>query len=241
MTATHAVRRGKRYRYYVSAALIRHDPDPTQNHAHAPSPAMRIPAGDVEGLVLDRLRAFFSSTSAIANSLSSLGLDAHDLETILCKATTLSRGWLEMSPIELRELVRGHVERVTVYGEKIEISLNRGKIARAMGAAEKIHRNHSEPLLLVVEASLRRAGKGKRLVIESGDEPEIDQNLVALIREDFSHRTLLLIGPDDSVEATIKQLGNRSWPPLLIGPLVLSAPISSGDPRRPPTGRADLD
>ena len=31
---------------------------------------MRIPAGDVEGLVLDRLRAFFSSTSAIADALA---------------------------------------------------------------------------------------------------------------------------------------------------------------------------
>ena len=207
MTPTHAVRKGKRYRYYVSAALIRHDPDATENRAHASSPTMRIPAGDIEGLVLDRLRAFFSSTSAIADSLSSLGLDAHDLETNLRNAITLSRGWFEMSPIELTELVRNIVERVTVYGEKIEISLNRGKIASAMGAAEKIHRNDSEPLLLVVEAKLRRAGKGKRLVIESGAKPEIDQNLVALIREAFSHRTQLLIGPDDSVEAMIERLG----------------------------------
>ena len=73
--------------------------------------------------------------------------------------------------------------------------------------AEKIQRNDSEPLVLVTEAKLRRAGKGKRLVIESGAKPEIDQNLVALIREAFSQRTQLLIGPDDSVEAMIERLG----------------------------------
>ena len=59
----------------------------------------------------------------------------------------------------------------------------------------------------MTEAKLRRAGKGKRLVIESGAEPEIDQNLVALIGEAFSHRTELLNGPDDSVEAMIERLG----------------------------------
>ena len=58
----------------------------------------------------------------------------------------------------------------------------------------------------MVEAKLRRAGRGKRLVIESGAKPEIDKNL-ALIREAFSHGTLLLFGPDESVEAMIERPG----------------------------------
>lgn len=183
MSPTHAVKQGK----------------------HASSPAMRIPAGDIEGVVLDRLRAFLSSTSAIADSLSAFGFDAHDLETILRSATTLSQHWFEMSPIELTKLVRSIVERVTVYGEKIEIGLNRAKIARVMEAAEKIPRDDSEPLLLVTEAKLRRAGKGKLLVNETGAEPEIDQNLVALIKEAFSRRTKLFLGPHDSIEAMIER------------------------------------
>ncbi|PWB89702.1 recombinase family protein [Methylocystis sp. MitZ-2018] len=207
MTPTHAVRKGKRYRYYVSAVLIRSDPNAPETRTYASSSVMRIPAGDAEALVLDQLRAFFSSTSAIADSLSALGLDAHDLETILRKATAHSRRWFEMSPIELTELVRDIVEHVTVHGEKIEISLNRGKIARVMVAEARIHRDDSEPLLLVTAAKLRRAGKGKRLVIESDAEPKIDQNLVALIREAFSRRTQLLIGPDGSIEAMIERLG----------------------------------
>ena len=54
MSPTHAVKKGKRYRYYVSAPLITGS---RSEHLDG----RRIPAGDIEGLVLDRLRAFFAS------------------------------------------------------------------------------------------------------------------------------------------------------------------------------------
>src|SRR5262249_4375889 len=50
MTPTHSTKRGRRYRYYVSASLLASD-RPRANGG------MRVPAGDIEGLVLDRLRA----------------------------------------------------------------------------------------------------------------------------------------------------------------------------------------
>ena len=54
MTPTHATKKAKHYRYYVSASLLAGD------YAQARK-GMRVPAGDIEGLVLDRLKAFFSS------------------------------------------------------------------------------------------------------------------------------------------------------------------------------------
>jgi hypothetical protein len=52
MTPTHATKKAKRYRYYVSTSLLAGDRPQTQK-------GMRVPAGDIEGLVLDRLRVFF--------------------------------------------------------------------------------------------------------------------------------------------------------------------------------------
>jgi site-specific DNA recombinase len=46
MTPTHATKRGRRYRYYVSASLLASDRP--QGHG-----GMRAPAGDIEGLVLE--------------------------------------------------------------------------------------------------------------------------------------------------------------------------------------------
>src|ERR1700704_7189908 len=54
MTPSHATKRAKRYRYYVSASLLAGDRPQTQK-------GMRVPARDIEALVLDRLRVFFSS------------------------------------------------------------------------------------------------------------------------------------------------------------------------------------
>jgi site-specific DNA recombinase len=51
MTPTHATKKAKRYRYYVSTSLLAGDRPQAQKGMH-------VPAGDIEGLVLDRLRCF---------------------------------------------------------------------------------------------------------------------------------------------------------------------------------------
>jgi len=50
-------------------------------------------------------------------------------------------------------------------------------------------------------ASGRRAGKGKRLVIQNGVEAEVNEGLVALIKEAFAVRNQLLSGSDGSIES----------------------------------------
>src|SRR5580704_7395932 len=52
MTPTHATKRAKRYRYYWRRLI---------------TCKMRVPAGDIEGLVLDRLRALFSSRIEVSD------------------------------------------------------------------------------------------------------------------------------------------------------------------------------
>ena len=64
-----------------------------------------------------------------------------------------------------------------------------------------------DPIVLSIEAKLRRAGKGKRLVIENGAEAEVNAGLVAMIAEALAIRNQLLSGPDDSIEAMIERLG----------------------------------
>ena len=52
-----------------------------------------------------------------------------------------------------------------------------------------------------IEAKVRRAGKGKRLVIGNGAETEVNAGLVELIKEAFAIRNQLLSGSHDSIEA----------------------------------------
>src|ERR1700720_1371271 len=63
MTPTHATKKAKRYRYYVSAPLLADDRPQTQK-------GMRVPAGDMEGRVLDRLMNRLSGKTAVVTGAS---------------------------------------------------------------------------------------------------------------------------------------------------------------------------
>jgi len=188
MTPTHATKKAKRYRYYVSASL-------------------RVPAGDVEGLVLDRLGAFFSSITDVGDALAPLELDARKLDAALCNASKLSERWLATPPIEMRSLVRDIVEQVIIGSDRIQIRLSRAKIAVALEAGGRSQRPDFDPVVVSLQAKLRRAGKGKRLVIANGAEAEVNEGLVKLIKEAFAIRNQLLSGSDDCIEAMTQRLG----------------------------------
>src|ERR1700737_3308208 len=200
MTSTHATKKAKHYRYYVSASLLAGD------YAQAQK-GMRVPAGDIEGLVLDRLKAFFSSRTDVCDALAPLDLKARALDAGLRNAFALAERWLAMPPVELRSLVREIVERVTVAADRIEIRLSRAKIAAALEAGGGSQRPDIDPITLSIEAKLRRAGKGKRLVLANGAEAEVNAGLVELIKGAFAIRIQLLSGSDDSIEAMSGRLG----------------------------------
>jgi site-specific DNA recombinase len=56
-------------------------------------------------------------------------------------------------------------------------------------------------------SKVRRAGKGKRLVIRNGAETEVNAGLVELIKEAFAIRNQFLSGSHDSIEAMSGRLG----------------------------------
>src|ERR1700730_8790014 len=112
-----------------------------------------------------------------------------------------------MPPVEMKSLVREIVEQVTVPAYRIEIRLSRAKIAAALQVGERGHRPDLDPVVLSIEAKLRRAGKGKRLVIENGAEAEVNAGLAAMITEAFALRNHLLSGSDASIEAMSGRLG----------------------------------
>jgi hypothetical protein len=112
-----------------------------------------------------------------------------------------------MPPVEMKSLVLDIVERVTIAANRIEIWLNRAKIAAALEAGEGSQRLDIDPITLSIEAKLRRAGKGKRLVIANGAETEVNAGLVELIKEAFAIRNQFLSGSHDSIEAMSGRLG----------------------------------
>ena len=149
-----------------------------------------------------------TSRTDVSETLAPLDLDAYALDAALRKALKLSERWLAMPPVELKSLVQEIVDRITVAADRIEIQLSRAKIAAALQVGERGQRPDLDPVVLSIEAKVRRAGKGKRLVIGNGAEAEVNAGLVEMIKEAFAIRNQFLSGSHDSIEA---MSGRHGW------------------------------
>ncbi len=199
LTPTHANKRGKRYRYYISTSLLDGRPRAKQG-------TLRLPAGEIEGLVLDRLRAFVASRCVLAEALAPIDLSADALEAALHRASQLAARWQSLTSAEVMEFIRSSVERVSVAVDRIEISVDCTKLINALGG-QALKEENISPIVLSIAANLRRAGKGKRLVIAGNAHREIDANLIALLKQAFATRAAFLSGTDDSFSAMTERLG----------------------------------
>jgi hypothetical protein len=101
-----------------------------------------------------------------------------------------SERWLALPPIERKSLVREIVERTTVAADQIEFLLNRAKVAAALEAGGTNQQTDLDPIVVSIEGKLRRAGKGKRLVIENGAEAEVNAGLATMISRPGTSRCL---------------------------------------------------
>ena len=206
MSPTHAVKKGKRYRYYVSAPLITGSRTEHLN-------GRRIPAGDVEGLVLDRMRALFASEKEVGEAIAPLSLEAPMQRAVLEGSAKLAKRWTTLASLEQRALVKSLVQQVRVGDAEISVWLNRiAVVSSVMSDATPKQtecKTAVEPAVLSIVATLRRAGKGTRLVIGDGTANKIDDGLASLIARAIATRNMLLSGPDDSIEAMGSRLGVR--------------------------------
>lgn len=82
-TPAHAVKNGKRYRYYVSQAVIN---NPGSGHREP----VRIPAGEIERLVCSKLRSFLESPHEVVDALSLQRNNVAATQGVLATAQQLS-------------------------------------------------------------------------------------------------------------------------------------------------------
>jgi site-specific DNA recombinase len=216
MTPTHANKRGRRYRYYISASLL--------DRGESGPNTMRVPASDVEGVVLDRLRSLLSEPKAIADALLLFEPDAAPLDRALRRAARLAGRWLSMPPDEVRALVHEIVTRVVLTPDRIAIEIGTAGLGHALGVSVAATDPPQQTIVLSVTAALRRAGKGKRLVIGEGNQVEINPHLVRLLQEAFATKGLLLADTDESMNAITARLGKSKGHMTLLLRLSYLAP-----------------
>jgi DNA invertase Pin-like site-specific DNA recombinase len=134
MSPTYTRKKGRLYRYYVSQAVL-------QGGAND-APHRRLPAGEVEGLVMAQVRALLRQPEVVVGTWRAARAEAPDLtETEVRDALgRLDPLWDELFPGEQERIVRLLVERVTLTDAGAQIRLNLeglAGLARDMAAKGK--------------------------------------------------------------------------------------------------------
>ena len=120
-TPTHAVKNGRRYRYYTSQAAIRKQ--------RKPSHLDRIPAKELEHLVYSRVRSLLASPQELSSVFMESGLSGHEFKRLIDAAQKLAQNWPDLSAEELTELVRHIVTQIVVHGSTVEIAIDAEMLA----------------------------------------------------------------------------------------------------------------
>src|SRR5712672_64646 len=160
MTPTHAVKKGTRYRYYVSRPLI------SESRANAPD-ASRIPASDIEQLVVTRIGQFFSEPARLAETLADhIGIAAQQRK-LLQRAAELAANWSTLTATQLRPMLSALVQRIVVGLDRVDLQLLPSRIAAVImrdpppsPSSEDCAESDEQPIVLSVPAQFRRVGLG---------------------------------------------------------------------------------
>jgi hypothetical protein len=104
MTPSHAVKKGTRYRYYVSGSLI--TKDRTENAA-----ALRIPAAEIEQLVSDRVHRWLLDPGSIDKSTAARLADPSIQHRRVARAAEIGKHWPELPVARKRAVLTALIER----------------------------------------------------------------------------------------------------------------------------------
>jgi site-specific DNA recombinase len=120
---THTRKGGRLYRYYVSQTVLK--------HGAGSCPVGRVPAGEIEGAVIDQLRAVFRQPEIVAGTWkAALARNGDTAETDTREALMrLDPMWGELFPAEQARIVALLVERVDIGTEGLDVRLRRDGLA----------------------------------------------------------------------------------------------------------------
>jgi DNA invertase Pin-like site-specific DNA recombinase len=192
MSPSHAVKAGKRYRYYVTHSAELRSGEP---------PAWRMPATDVEAAAIARLVRYFRDYREVA-TLAPEGAPAATIKALVESAARVAEQLA--TPQGQRSALGRVLLGVTITSDEVRLKVDPAALARALDLPTP---PDAAPLELVTAAAKVREGKATRLVLGDPNTPSPtrDTRLVALLAEARATRDMVLASP----HLSLRELGNE--------------------------------
>jgi DNA invertase Pin-like site-specific DNA recombinase len=191
LTPSHAVKNGKRYRYYT---------------ARDGQPPLRLPAHEIEELVTGQVRGLFNDAGRLLN-ITGNGLSVDQQHRLLESAVDLNGRWDSLSASDHRELLQTVLTRVEVAADRATFQLSVAGLLTRLGIEAKAAPEQVERFEVPFDS--RRSGLGKRLVVTSGADEEDLRNpsLVKAVARAHLWYQQLVTGEVPDVRSLARQNG----------------------------------
>jgi site-specific DNA recombinase len=183
LTPTYAVKKGTRYRYYVSTGLLIGAKKELSN-------GWRIPAANLEGLVIDRLRAFFADPGAVLDAIDDESGGGSGQRQLIERGRQAAEELEAQAPDKVKSILMTLACRVVINLDRIDVNISRRRLA-AFLAGQSIdptmidrsrQRETSAVVTLVVPARLKRVGREMKMLVENSDDrTAVDHSLLRII------------------------------------------------------------
>ena len=157
LTPAHAVKKGRRYRFYVSGAL-------TTDSGTDGAQAWRLPAQEVEDAVIRVLTAALPSPAMLLERIGTAGVPSDQTRKMLNRATCLAAA-LNRSPAQRAEVVRNLIEKVAIEENAITIRIRRSALSGGAVAPPSSENLSDSTVELTAPVDFRRRGVEMKLML----------------------------------------------------------------------------
>ncbi len=205
LTPTHAVKKGTRYRYYVSQGL-------TTGGSKHEGKGQRIPAANLEGLVTSRIRTLIGDPAAMLTAMHDLVGDAADQSRLIKRAGDYAARWNELERGEVRAFLLATVPRIEVHADRIDVTIDiAGLVSWLSGSQGEFKQQRSRETgsamkMLIIPARLKRTGIEMRFVVDGAtDEGVADASLTRIMVRAHAIRNRLLKDASLSVDEIARE------------------------------------
>src|SRR5438552_3858794 len=155
-TPSHAVKKGRRYRYYVSTALI-------TEAGTDQSQGWRLPAQEIEDAVIRVLADALTSPALLIERFGT-AIPSDQTRKMLDRATRLAQA-LKRSPAVRARVVRDLIEKVMIEENTITMQVRRGRVFDGPVVPPLSENPSDSPIELTAPVTFRRRGVEMRLVL----------------------------------------------------------------------------
>ncbi|MEI8389313.1 MAG: recombinase family protein [bacterium] len=192
MTPSHSNTRNRKYRYYVSQAIIQ----ARKNEAGSVS---KIPAGEIEKVVTEEIKTFLFNTKNIHQYIEDY--DIHKQKELMLSIKSLQH---DIKTGFNNAFIRTILSKIVLYKEKIEITFCKEQLLKALHSVnsntilpEEIKKDTTEPIFITKALRLSQTSKNGGIIIITDSQKQdvnINPHLIKAIAKSHYWNNLLLSG-----------------------------------------------